>query len=180
MLPTIYIYIYIFKVTLDRGPYSLHFPKYFIFMKYLSRPWPSLSANIILSIKQKRHISEHYSLTRSCMTQHLVWICNVHQVWQTANLGKDKENAGLHALTPVTNVKWFGTRSTPVSLAWPGSNCLPVTSPHKWERDKSRWISIDIYTCVKNNLHIKILRSVEIWLIGWVSEFVFNVPPTAQ
>ena len=45
--------------------------------------------------------------------------------------GKTNKIARLHALTPVTDVKWFGTRSTPVSLAWPGSNCLPVTSAHK-------------------------------------------------
>ena len=54
MLPTIY------KATSDLGPYSLHFPKYYISMKYLMRPWFSLSANIILSILQNRHISKYY------------------------------------------------------------------------------------------------------------------------
>ena len=37
-----------------------------------------------------------------------------------------------------------------------------------------------IYTCVKNNFHIKILRSVEISVVHLVSEFVLNVPPTAE
>ena len=37
-----------------------------------------------------------------------------------------------------------------------------------------------IYTCVKNNFHIKILRSVEISVVHLVSEFVLNVPPAAE
>ena len=88
---------------------------------------------------------------------------------QYSNLGKDKENARLPALIPVTDVKWFGSRPVTVSLVWPGSNCLHVTSPCQGGRDKSRWISMDIYTCVKNNFHIEILRSAEIWVIGCVS-----------
>ena len=37
-----------------------------------------------------------------------------------------------------------------------------------------------IYTCVKNNFHIKILRSVEISVVHLVIEFVLNVPPTSE
>ena len=37
-----------------------------------------------------------------------------------------------------------------------------------------------IYTCVKNNFHIKILRSVELSVFYLVSEFVLNVPPRAE
>ena len=37
-----------------------------------------------------------------------------------------------------------------------------------------------IYTCVKNNFHIKILPSKEISVVYLVSEIVLNVPPTAE
>ena len=33
------------------------------------------------------------------MTQHLVWVCNVRQIGQTANLEKEKENARTHTFS---------------------------------------------------------------------------------
>ena len=124
-----------------------------------------ISPNIISSWNTFCDLGSHYLQTlfyqfykmrlnfiksdRRCMTQHLsgsASVCNVRQVWQTANLGKDNENAEPHALIPVTDIKWFGSRSASVSRVWPESNCLHVISSHQRERNKSRWMSM--YVCI--------------------------------
>ena len=97
---------------------------------YLHEPWISLFASIILSILQNRHISEHYRV-RPDATWRNIWSGSA-MFAKSDELQTSKKTKKMPDPIPfpVTDAKWFGSRSAPVSCVWPESNCLHVTSPH--------------------------------------------------
>ena len=141
---------------------GLHTLNTFPQILYLHEPWFSLFASIILSILQNRHISEH-NRARHDTTWRNTWSGSA-MFAQSDKLHTSRKTKKMPDPMPfpVTNVKWFGSRSAPISRVWPGSNYLHVTSPHQWERiSQGEWAWM--YTCVKNNFHIKILRRNSGW-----------------
>ena len=161
MLPTI-----IYTAMSNRGPYSLHFPKYYI-------PFATLVLTVCKFLFYKFYkIGTSLNIKESDQTLYDATPGLGQQCSPSLTNCKPQERQRKcrnPALIPVTEAKWFGSRLAPVSRAWHESNCLHVTSPHQGERDKSRWMSMDVYIYVSRKKYIKILRSMEIWLIGWVS-----------